>query len=155
MKKSLKKIECVLTKPIRGKGTIGDIVSIRRGYARYLERFDKAIRLTPDVLKNIEIKKADWQKKEEGNLAEAQLKLSKLKKIDKITFYKRVSHADTLYSAIKQDEIIEYFSKKNIKLNKENVKIDRVIKSLGEHKIIINVYGDLEHSLTVEICKEG
>lgn len=155
MKKSSKRVQCVLTQPIRGKGGIGDLVSIKRGYARYLERFNKATRATKELLDNIELKKAEWQKLEEGNLKVAEAKLAQLKKFKKISMYKRVSHAETLYSALKQDEIIDFFSEKGIKLTRENIKIDKVIKTLGEHSVLINVYGRCEHHLIIEVCKEA
>lgn len=157
MKKNIstKKIRCVLTKPLRGKGGIGDIINVKRGYARYLERFDKATRATNDVLECIEKNKALWKQEEESSVKAAEIKLNQLKKFSKITLYKRVSHAETLYSAVKYDDIIEFFAAHNIKLTKENIKIDRIIKTLGEHTVIIGVYGDLEHNLTVEVCKEA
>lgn len=152
---SVKKISCVLTKAIRGKGNIGDLVSVKRGYARYLERFNKAIRATADVLKNIDERKKEWVDIESANMKNAEVVLSKLSKFKKITLVKRVSHADTLYSSVRAEDIIEFFKTQNIHLTKENLKIDHVIKTLGEHSVLINVYGNLDHELTVEVVKEG
>lgn len=154
MKKSIKRIQCVLTKPLRGKGGIGEVVSVKRGYARYLERFDKATRATKEVLETLYIKKEEWSKMDEIHNQAAEITLAKLAKFEKIILNKRVSHASTLYSSVKQDEIIKFFESHDIKLSKDNIKIDRVIKTLGEHFIMINVYGNYVHNLIVEVCKE-
>lgn len=155
MKKSLKRVQCVLTSPIRGKGGIGDVVNIKRGYAKYLERFNKATRATKEVLENIEAKKIEWKSVESTKEKQALEIVNKLKAFPKITMFKRVSHAETLYSAVKPDEIITFFEEKGIKLKKEQIKIDRIIKTLGEHEVVLNVYGEYVHNLIVEICKEG
>ncbi|WP_342262139.1 50S ribosomal protein L9 [Alphaproteobacteria bacterium endosymbiont of Tiliacea citrago] len=153
MKRASKKVQCVLKQPIRGKGGIGDVINARRGFARYLERFNKAERATKEVLNSIDQKKEEWKKEESLNLKNAEEILNKLKKFNKISFVRRVSHSDTLYASLKQDEIIEFFKTKGVELTKQNIKIDKMIKTLGEHSVIINIYGDLEHSLIVEITK--
>lgn len=155
MIKQGKKVQCVLITPLRGKGLIGDVISVKKGYARYLERFDKAVRATQDVLANIEKNKEHWEVTESVNRIAAEGVLKTLQNFQKITLYRRVSHAETLYSSVRHEDIIVFFADKGIKLNKESIKIDRIIKTLGEHEITITIYGDLIHHLIVEILPEG
>lgn len=153
-KKVLKRVQYSLMKPLRGKGGIGDFVFVKPGYGRYLEKYNKAARVTKELELELESKKSEWIKNEEKHIAFAKDLLAKIAQIELITLIKKVSQGTKLYAAVKKEDIIDFFIAKNISLEKEHLKIDNVIKTLGEHSIIINVYGNEEIEMKVNILQE-
>lgn len=153
-KKVLKKTQYSLMRPLRGKGNIGDLVFIKPGYGRYLEKLGFAIRVNAELLANLDIKKNEWLKNEQQNALVAKDLLKKIANIESIQLTRRVSQGVKLYAAVKKEDIVAFFLERNIKIEKENVKIDNIIKTLGEHFIIINVYGNEEISMKVVVSAE-
>jgi len=153
-KKVLKKTQYSLMRPLRGKGNIGDLVFIKPGYGRYLEKLGVALRVNAELLANLDNKKSEWLKNEQENALIAKDLLKKISNIESVQLTRRVSQGTKLYAAVKKEDIVSFFLEKNVKITKENVKIDNVIKTLGEHDIIINVYGNEEISMKIIVSAE-
>lgn len=155
MKKVLKKSKYILKMPLRGKGNLGDIINVKPGYGRYLEKYDRADRVTDDVIKDLEAKKIEWQQKEKMNMVAADLLFEELKKFSCVEIFRKIAQEDHLYSSINKSEVVDFFKAKNILIEKHNVVMSNNIKKLGEYSIIINVYGDKDYEITLKILKEN
>ena len=78
--------------------------------------------------------------------------VDKLKDI-KIEFHKEADENNQLYGAVSKKEIQNFLNDKNIKLLSDDIKITHPIKSLGDHKIVINPYVDLIEEIKVFVKK--
>ena len=143
----------ILTTTIKKLGKIGDIVTVKPGYARnYLFPNEMALRENKKNIEYYEKIKDEFKKNDQNKLNEAKILLENLKKI-KIVFNKEADEKDQLYGSISKKEIIDYLSSKDIKLKHDDILIKNQIKSIGEHIIEINPYQDLTQEFSITVNK--
>ena len=146
-------MKVILTTNIKKLGKVGDLVTVKDGFARnYLFPNKMALRNNDKNFEHYEKIKDEMLKKEEGKLAEAKNLIQQLSKI-KLVFEKEADEKDQLYGSISKKEIIEFLSSKNIKVKSDDLQIKQPIKSLGEHEIEINPYIDISQVFKVFVNK--
>ena len=143
----------ILTTTIKKLGKIGDVVTVKPGYARnYLFPNEMALRENKKNIEYYEKIKDEFKKNDQNKLNEAKILLENLKKI-KIIFNKEADEKDQLYGSISKKEIIDFLSSKDIKLKHDDILIKNQIKSIGEHIIVINPYQDLTEEFSITVNK--
>jgi|GEM_PF-2151640 len=152
--KVVKKVEYVLQKPLRKRGEIGDVVRVTRGFGRYLESQAIAQRANPELLKELEEKKKQWQVHEASNEKEAIALIEKVKGVDLI-IKRRVAQGEKLYESVRQNTIVEAFKTHGIVLQEHNIKLNHQIKKIGEHNVIIHAYGNHEVEMVIKIVSDA
>ena len=146
-------MKVILKTTIKKLGKIGDIVTVKPGYARnYLFPNDMALRENKKNIDYYEKIKDEIKKSEEKKLNDAKILIDKIKKL-KITFDKEADEKDQLYGSISKKEIIDYLSDKNLKIKSDDLLIKNQIKSIGEHTIEINPYEDITESISITVNK--
>ena len=146
-------MKVILTTNIKKLGKIGELVKVRDGYARnYLFPKKKALRENKKNLEHYENIKEEIQNKENKRLEEAKKLVTDIKKL-KIEFKKEADENNQLYGSISKKEIINFLREKNINILADDIKIILPIRSLGEHKIEINPYEDIEETINIFVIK--
>ena len=146
-------MKVILTTNIKKIGKIGDLVSVKEGYARnFLFPKKMALRENKKNLEYYERIKEEILKKENNKIEEAKELLNNIKKIN-IEFKKEADEKDQLYGSISKREIQNYLSEKDIKLLSDDIKIIQPIRSLGVHNIEINPYEGLIEKIKVFVKK--
>jgi large subunit ribosomal protein L9 len=151
--RTVKKIAYVLKQSLRKKGSAGDVVLVTRGFGRYLESQNIAQRGTQDLLQDLESKKQLWQKQEEGLIAQAQKLLDQIKG-KHVVLKKRIAHGDKLYESVRPENIVAAFKSYGINLENKHIKLNKHIKTLGMHNVIIHLYGNCETEIELEVIAE-
>ncbi|GIR14049.1 MAG: 50S ribosomal protein L9 [Candidatus Pelagibacterales bacterium] len=146
-------MKVILTTTIKKLGKIGDIVSVKPGYARnFLFPNNMALRENKKNIEHYEKIKDEIKKNEEIKLNDAKKLIEEIKKI-KIHFNKEADEKDQLYGSISKKEIIDYLSDNNLKVKSDDLVIKNQIKSIGEHKIEINPYEDITEEFHIQVNK--
>ena len=146
-------MKVILTTTIKKLGKIGDIVSVKPGYARnYLFPKNMALRENKKNIEYYENVKDEMKNKEDKKLNDAKNLIEEIKKI-KIVFHKESDEKDQLYGSISKKEIIEYLANNNLKVKSDDLLIRDQIKSIGEHKIEINPYEDIMEEFSITVNK--
>ena len=146
-------MKVILKTTIKKLGKIGDIVTVKPGYARnYLFPNDMALRENKKNIDYYEKIKDEIKKSEEKKLNDAKILIDKIKKL-KITFDREADEKDQLYGSISKKEIIEYLLEKEIKVKSDDILIKNQIKSIGEHKIEISPYDNIAEEISIIINK--
>ncbi len=146
-------MKVILTTTIRNLGKMGDIVSVKPGFARnYLFPNKMALRETKKNREYFETIKDEVKLKEENKLNTAKQLVEKLKKI-KIIFNKESDEKDQLYGSISKKEILDYLNKKDIKVKSDDLLIKNQIRSIGEHKVEINPYEGVTEEISILVNK--
>ena len=146
-------MKVILTTNIKKLGKVGDLVNVKDGFARNFLFKEKM------ALRNTKKNKEYFDKiKDEINIKENEKKENAIKLIDnlrtiKIEFHKEADENNQLYGAVSKKEIQNFLNDKNIKLLSDDIKITHPIKSLGDHKIVINPYVDLVEEIKVFVKK--
>ncbi len=148
-------MKVILLNPIEKLGNKGDVVNVKRGYARnYLIPRKLAIYATPKNLKNwtsILTKAAE----EEEKMIDAMKKLDEQQRNMTLHFERKTDEQNNLYGSVSEMDICNELAKHGINIKCAMVKMDRHIKSLGESLVKIHLYKDIFSELKVVVDKEG
>ena len=146
-------MKVILTTNIKKLGKIGDLVSVKDGFARnFLFPNKMALRENKKNLEYYEKIKDEMKGKEEIKLNEAKELIKSLSKI-KIRFKKEADEKNQLYGSISKKEIIDYLYENNLKVKSDDLIIKEPIKTLGDHEIEINPYIDVAETFKVTVIK--
>lgn len=142
----------ILTESVRGLGRPGEEATVKRGYAEnYLFPQGLAVAATESNKKMWTDKKKKIMEQEATTRAEAQELADKLKS-SKIVIAMKVGEGEKLYGSVTtktlEDQIKEQL---NLEIEKKNVILEHPIKTLGEHKVRVELFADIVGEVTVEI----
>ena len=146
-------MKVILTTNIKKLGKIGDLVTVKDGYARnFLFPNKMALRENKKNLEHYEKIKDEMQKNEEIKLNDAKKLIQDIRKIV-IEFSKEADEKDQLYGSISKREILDFLLNNNVKVKSDDLIIKDQIKSIGEHKILINPYENIEEEFSLIVKK--
>jgi len=147
-------VKVILTKTIEKVGIQGDVVNVKRGYARnYLIPKTFAIIATPQNMK-----KADELK--QSFAADEQRQYEVLKKQGEaitalqLTFFRKVDESDNMYGSVSESDILHMLQEKGIDIPKTAIHMEKHLKQLGEFEIPIRLHKDVVVQLRGIIEKE-
>jgi large subunit ribosomal protein L9 len=147
-------MKVILKETINSLGIIGSEVSVADGYARnYLLPQDKAVMATAQNRRKMDHEKAKFeiQIAKERKLAEEMAE--KLEGVS-CRIAAKVSEENRLYGSVGVREIIDALAAQDIVVEKRMILLKDPIKELGDYKVAIRVYKEVEPEITVEIIPE-
>ena len=146
-------MKVILTTNIKKLGKVGDLVSVKDGFARnFLFPNKMALRNNKKNLEYYENIKDKMLENENIKLSEAKDLIKEVSKL-KIIFKKEADEKEQLYGSISKKEILDFLGNNNIKVRSDDLLIKQPIKSLGEHEIEINPYIDVSEVFKIEVKK--
>ena len=148
-------MKVILLENVRKIGSIGEIIDVKRGFARnYLISKKKALFASKENIKEVEKIKQELNKKDQDKKKEAK---SILEKIQNKTYeIKKLSTENKeLYGSVKPTEISKLINdKENVDINPSNIQPSKEIKSLGEFKVEINLHSDVQTQITINVVPQ-
>ena len=145
-------MKVILLENIRKIGSIGEIIDVKRGFARnYLISKKKALFASKANIKEVEVIKQELNKKDQEKKKQAKLIQEKIK--NKIIEIKKLSTENKeLYGSVKPTEISKIIEdNEKIKINPSLIQPVKEIKSLGEFKVIINLHSEIQEKIIVKV----
>ena len=148
-------MKVILLENVRKIGSIGEIIDVKRGFARnYLISKKKALFASKENIKEVEKIKQELNKKDQDKKKEAK---SILEKIQKKTYeIKKLSTENKeLYGSVKPTEISKLINEnEKVEINPSNIQPAKEIKSLGEFKVEINLHSDVQTQIIVKVVPQ-
>jgi len=147
-------MKVILKETINSLGIIGSEVSVADGYARnFLLPQDKAVMATAQNRRKMEHEKAKFeiQIAKERKLAEEMAE--RLEGVS-CRIAAKVSEENRLYGSVGVRDIIDALAGQDIVVEKRMILLKDPIKELGNYKIPIRVYKEVEPEVSVEIIPE-
>ena len=147
-------MQVILLENIKNLGKIGDIVKVKRGYARnYLIKFEKALNASKENIKIVDNKKKLLNKKDLELKKEAKNKFEILnKKIYKIQ--KLVTENNDLYGSIKPTEIVKIIKEREkVDIKPSNIDLLKEIKSVGIFNATVNLHSEIQANILIKVEK--
>ena len=148
-------MKIILLENIRKIGSIGEIIDVKRGFARnYLISKKKALFASKANIKEVEVIKQELNKKDQEKKKQAKLIQEKIK--NKIIEIKKLSTENKeLYGSVKPTEISKIIeNNEKIKINPSLIQPVKEIKSLGEFKVIINLHSEIQEQIIVKVLPQ-
>ena len=144
-------MKVILLENVRKVGSIGEIIDVKRGFARnFLISKKKALFASKENIKEVEKIKLELSKKDQEKKNEAKLINEKIKnrqyKINKLS-----TENKELYGSVKPTEISKILEETdNVKINPSLIQPSQEIKSIGEFDVIINLHPEVQTQIVIK-----
>ena len=147
-------MQIILLENIKNLGNIGDVLNVKRGYARnYLIKNNKALYASEKNINEVNKKKAELNKKDLEVKKDAK-KLFNLLNNKTFKVKKLVTENNELYGSVKPTEISKIiFEKENIKVKPSQMDLETGIKTVGMFKVNINLHVEIQANILIQVEK--
>ena len=148
-------MKIILLENLKKIGTIGEIIDVKRGFARnYLIANKKALYASKENIKEVEKIKNDLNKKDNDKKNEAKEIDIKIKNKEYI-IEKLSTENRELYGSVKPTEISKILMEKdNIEVNPSVIQPTKEIKSLGTFKVNLNLHSDIQSTINIKVISK-
>ena len=149
-------MQIILLENIRNLGNIGEIVKVKRGFARnYLLRQGKALNASKENIEIVKKKKDELNKKDLEKKQEAKKKHNVIHK-KKYMFTKRAMENGVLYGSLKPKEITkQILDLDKIEIKPSSITLNKEINKTGNYKAKINLHSEIESEILIEVVNES
>ena len=129
----------ILTENVEGLGVIGDLVTVKPGYARnYLVPKGLALVANESNVKELEHQKRQLSRKLEKARTDAEGVKNRVEKVN-YEFSQRAGEDGKLFGSVTSMDIGEKIQAAGIDLDRKKIQLAEPIKSLGEHIVTIKL----------------
>ena len=148
-------MKIILLENVRKVGSIGDVIDVKRGFARnYLISKKKALFASKENIKEVDKIKQELSTKDQKKKKEAKNIQEKLQ--NKEFEVKKLSTENKeLYGSVKPTEIAKILvEKEKIDINPSMIQPVKEIKSLGTFKVVLNLHSEIQSEISIKVVSE-
>tara|TARA_A100001011_G_scaffold383659_1_gene455168 strand:- start:6435 stop:6893 length:459 start_codon:yes stop_codon:yes gene_type:complete len=145
-------MKVILLENVKRIGSIGEIIDVRRGYARnFLIANKKALYASKENISEVEKIKADLSKKDNEKKKEA-IQISENINGTEYLVKKLSTENNELYGSVKPTEISKLIKDENqIDIKPSMIQPISEIKSLGKFKVKITLHSEVDAEITINV----
>ena len=145
-------MKIILLENLRKIGSIGEIIDVKRGFARnYLIANKKALYASKENIKEVEKIKLDLGKKDLEKKKEAK-KIMEIINGKEYSIKKLSTENKELYGSVKPTEISKIiFENEKLDIKPSMIQLTKEIKSLGNFKVKIIFHSEVEAEIDIKV----
>jgi len=148
-------MKVILLENVRKVGSIGEIIDVKRGFARnFLIAKKKALFASKENIKEVEKIKTELNKKDQDRKSTAKEIDEKLKN-NEFTIKKLSTENKELYGSVKPTEIAKIIKdKENIEINPSVIQPIKEIKSIGTFSVNLNLHSEIQSQIKIKVISQ-
>ena len=148
-------MKIILLENVRKIGSIGEIIDVKRGFARnFLISKKKALFASKENIKEVEKIKQELGKKDEEKKKEAKLIHEKIKN-KQYEIKKLSTENNELYGSVKPTEISKVLEEVDqVKINPSLIQPSKEIKSIGDFDVLINLHSEVQTQIVIKTVSQ-
>ena len=145
-------MKVILLENLGKKGSIGDIIDVKRGFARnYLISSNKALYASKENIKEVEKIKTDLNSKDQEKKKNAKNIHEKINKKEYL-IHKLSTENNELYGSVKPTEISKIILESaKLELKPSMIQLENEIKALGDFKVKINLHSEVQAIISIKV----
>ncbi|HEX8233077.1 MAG TPA: 50S ribosomal protein L9 [Caulobacteraceae bacterium] len=146
-------MKVVLLERVEGWGALGDVVSVKDGYARnFLLPNQKALRATEANMKAFEVQKKDLAARNERARAEAEKSGAKL---DGSTYVliRQAGESGQLYGSVTGRDVADAVQAGGGRVERSQVVLNLPIKTIGMHQVKVKLHPEVTITVSVNVAR--
>tara|TARA_B100000287_G_C20204103_1_gene611293 strand:+ start:117 stop:572 length:456 start_codon:yes stop_codon:yes gene_type:complete len=148
-------MKVILLENVRKVGSIGDVIDVKRGFARnFLISKKKALFASKENIKEVEKIKNELSKKDQEKKKDAKLTHDKLN--NKTYEVKKLSTENKeLYGSVKPTEIAKILNEiEKIDIAPSLIQPIKEIKSIGTFKVVLNLHPEIQSEISIKVTQQ-
>ena len=148
-------MKVILLENVRKVGSIGEVIDVKRGYARnFLISKKKALFASKENIKEVEKIKNELSKKDQDKKNSAKIIDEKLRNKE-FTIKKLCTENRELYGSVKPTEISKIIKKsEEFEINPSLIQPTKEIKSLGTFEVILNLHSEIQSQIKINVIAQ-
>ena len=149
-------MKVVLLERVEGSGALGDVVTVKDGYARnYLLPRQKALRATEANLKVFENQRKDIEARNAKARADAEKSGEKLDGSSYVMI-KSAGESGQLYGSVAGRDVADIVNAGGgHKVERSQVVLDKPIKTLGVHEVKIKLHSEVTVTVKINVARSA
>ncbi|MFL6855197.1 MAG: 50S ribosomal protein L9, partial [Sphingomicrobium sp.] len=145
-------MEVILLERVEKLGSIGDVVTVKNGFARnFLLPNKKALRANEANKKVFEANRAKIESDNADRRSDAE-KASKDVDGKTVQLIRQASNTGQLYGSVSARDIVEALEADGAKVTKSQIVLDRPIKSIGMHDVKVALHPEVSVNVRVNVA---
>jgi len=146
-------MEVVLLQRVEKLGQMGEVVSVKDGYARnYLLPQQKALRATKANLARFESERAQLEARNLELKGEAEKVAAKLDG-QQFVVIRQASEAGSLYGSVTARDVADAATEGGFSVARGQIVLDRPVKELGLHRLRVVLHPEVAATITVNVAR--
>ena len=148
-------MKVILLENVRKVGSIGDVIDVKRGFARnFLISKKKALFASKENIKEVENIKNQLSKKDQEKKKYAKSIYEKIQNKE-YTVKKLATENKELYGSVKPTEIGKILNEaEKIEINPSLIQPIKEIKSIGTFKVVLNLHPEVRSEILIKVISE-
>ena len=148
-------MEIVLLQRIEKLGQMGDLVSVKDGYARnFLLPQGKALRATKSNLARFETERAQLEAHNLEQRGEAEAAAAKLDG-QQFVIIRQAAEAGSLYGSVTSRDVAEIATEGGFTIERHQFVLDRPVKELGLHPVRVILHPEVAATISVNVARSA
>ena len=146
-------MEIILLQRVAKLGQMGDIVSVRDGYARnYLLPQGKALRANAANKARFDAERAQLEARNLEAKTEAENLAERIS--DKtVVIIRAASETGQMYGSVSTRDLAEALTEDGVSLNRTQISLDRPIKTIGMHSVNVVLHPEVSITVTANVAR--
>lgn len=146
-------MELILLERVPKLGYMGDVVQVKRGYARnYLLPQGKALRSSEANKKAFESRKLELEARNLELRKDAEAVAERLEGREFIVI-RSASDTGSLYGSVTKRDIADAAAEEGISLHRRQIELERPIKELGVHRVTVSLHPEVEVEVVANVAR--
>ena len=146
-------MQVILLERVAKLGQMGDVVSVKDGYARnYLLPQGKALRATEENIRVFEEQKAQLEARNLETKKEADALAEKLAG-QQFVVIRSASDSGALYGSVTTRDAAQAATEAGFSVDRKQVVLIRPIKELGLHQVTVRLHPEVEVEITLNVAR--
>lgn len=146
-------MDVILLERVEKLGQMGDVVDVKPGYARnFLLPRGKALRANKENRKRFEAERAQLEARNLELRKEAEAVETKLNG-ESVIVIRSASETGQLYGSVATRDVASALTEAGFTLGRQQVELQRPIKILGLHDVLIRLHPEVSATVTVNVAR--
>lgn len=144
-------MDIILVENIDGLGNIGDLVSVKAGYARnYLIPKKLAVEANPRNIKEMEHQKRQLERKAQKVMQASEVIKGQIEALT-CEFTLRAGDEGKLFGSVTTMELAAKMAEAGVEVDRKKIQLDEPIKNLGDYEVAVKLPAGVVATLKVSV----
>lgn len=146
-------MDVILLERVEKLGLMGDVVSVKAGYARnFLLPQKKALRASKENMATFEVRRIELEARNLDQRKEAEAVGAKIDGMT-IVVIRTAGESGQLYGSVASRDIVEALAEVGVSVLRRQIALERPIKALGLHTARVRLHPDVSVAITLNVAK--
>lgn len=145
-------MKVIFIKDLKGQGKKGDIKEVKDGYGSFLIKEGYVVIANDGNLKHFNTQKNKEELEEQLKIEECEKIKDQIEKLT-INIVVKVGNQDRVFGSVSTKQIVSELKKIGYEIDKNKIKIDHPLTSLGTHIVNIELHKKVKANLKINLIK--